>query len=119
VDIFHQALKTKAYQCFLKADSSLPMMYMDDAIRATIELMEAEEQSISIRTSYNVAAMSFSPDQIAAEIKKYIPGFEITYKPDYRQKISESWPGSLDDSSAQKDWNWSAHYNLEKMTEDM
>lgn len=119
VDIFHRALENQKYECFLKADCELPMMYMDDAIRATIELMEADEKSINVRTSYNVAAMSFSPADIAAEIKKFIPEFEVTYEPDYRQEISESWPCSLDDSQARQDWGWKARYDLEKMTGDM
>lgn len=119
VDIFHQALENKAYECFLESNSKLPMMYMDDAIRATIELMEADENSVAIRTSYNVSAMSFSPSDIVKEIQKYIPDFEISYNPDYRQKISASWPNSLDDTHARKDWGWQPKYDLEKMSQDM
>ena len=95
------------------------MMYMPDAIRATIELMEAPADKISIRTSYNISAMSFSPKEIAAEIKKFLPEFEISYKPDYRQKIANSWPQSIDDSKARSDWGWKPEYDLPKMTRDM
>jgi nucleoside-diphosphate-sugar epimerase len=119
VEIFHEALEEKKYTCFLKEDTFLPMMYMPDAIRATIELMEAPADRISVRTSYNLSAISFSPKEIAAAIEKHIPGFTISYKPDYRQAIAESWPQSIDDSVARKDWNWKHEYNLEKMTKDM
>ncbi len=119
IEIFHEAVEEKSYECFLKEDTFLPMMYMPDAIRATIELMEAPEEKISIRTSYNVAAISFSPAEIAASIKKHIPEFQIKYKPDYRQAIAESWPQSIDDSVAKKDWNWKPEYDLEKTTADM
>jgi nucleoside-diphosphate-sugar epimerase len=119
VEIFHEAISEKHYTSFLEKDTYLPMMYMPDAIRATIELMEAPASSISIRTSYNISGMSFSPEEIANAIKKYIPGFAIDYKPDYRQAIANSWPQSIDDSVAQKDWGWKPEFNLEKMTEDM
>ena len=119
IEIFHEALEQKKYDCFLKESTYLPMMYMPDAIRATIELMEAPEEKITIRTSYNISAMSFSPKEIAAEIKKHIPGFSITYKPDYRQEIAESWPQSIDDSVARKDWGWKPEYDLSKLTIDM
>jgi nucleoside-diphosphate-sugar epimerase len=119
VEIFHEALSDKEYTCFLKKDTYLPMMYMPDAIRATIELMEAPAEKISIRTSYNVAAMSFSPEEIAAEIKKFIPEFTVNYAPDYRQAIAESWPQSIDDSYARKDWGWKPEYDISRMTEDM
>ncbi|MER3497256.1 MAG: NAD-dependent epimerase [Chitinophagaceae bacterium] len=119
IEIFHEALEEKKYTCFLKEDTYLPMMYMPDAIRATIELMEAPAEKISVRTSYNLSAMSFSPEEIAAEIKKHIPGFEIEYKPDYRQAIAESWPQSIDDSVARKDWGWKEEYDLRAMTKDM
>jgi nucleoside-diphosphate-sugar epimerase len=119
VEIYHQALEEKKYKCFLKKDTYLPMMYMPDAIRATIELMEAKSNKISIRTSYNISGMSFSPKEIAAEIKKHIPGFSISYKPDYRQVIAESWPQSIDDSVARKDWRWKEEFDLASMTEDM
>ena len=119
VEIFHGALEEKSYNCFLKKDTYLPMMYMPDAIRATIELMEAPAAKLSVRTSYNVSAISFSPEEIANEIKKHIPDFKITYEPDYRQPIAESWPQSIDDSVARKDWGWKEEYNLQGMVKDM
>ncbi len=119
VEIFHEALEEKKYECFLQEDTYLPMMYMPDAIKATIELMEAPVSKIKVRTSYNISGMSFSPKEIAAEIKKHIPEFEMSYKPDYRQQIANSWPQSIDDSVARNDWGWKEEYNLEKMTADM
>lgn len=119
VEIFHEALEEKKYECFLREDTYLPMMYMPDAIRATIELMEADASNISVRTSYNISGMSFSPKEIAAEIKNHIPGFSISYKPDYRQPIADSWPQSIDDSVARKDWGWKEEYDLGSMTKDM
>ncbi|GAB4254230.1 MAG: NAD-dependent epimerase/dehydratase family protein [Vicingaceae bacterium] len=119
VDIFYKALKEKSYECFLKEDTTLPMMYMPDAIRATIELMEAESNKITIRSSYNLSSLSFSPLELVNEIKKIIPEFKATYTPDFRQKIAASWPQSIDDSCARKDWGWKEKYNLEKMTMDM
>jgi nucleoside-diphosphate-sugar epimerase len=119
VEIFHEALEEKKYECFLKEDTYLPMMYMPDAIKATIELMEAPAEKITIRTSYNISGMSFSPKEIAAEIKKHIPSFEISYKPDYRQAIANSWPQSIDDAVARKDWGWKEDYNLSGMVKDM
>ena len=119
VEIFYEALAENQYDCFLKEDTFLPMMYMPDAIRATIELMEAPKEKIRIRTSYNLAAVSFSPQQIAAEIKKHLPHFTITYKPDYRQAIADSWPQSIDDSVARSDWGWKPEYDLARMTADM
>ena len=119
VEIFHEALEEKKYECFLKEDTYLPMMYMPDAIRATIELMEADASKISIRTSYNISGMSFSPKEIAAEIKKHIPGFSITYKEDYRQAIADSWPQSIDDTVARAGWGWKEEFTLEEMTKDM
>lgn len=119
VEIFHEALESKYYDCFLKEDTYLPMMYMPDAIRATIELMEAPSDQIAVRTSYNVAAMSFSPGEIASEIKKQIPDFTVHYKPDYRQQIAESWPQSINDSEARSQWGWKEEYDLERMTIDM
>jgi len=119
VEIFHEALEENKYECFLKEDTFLPMMYMPDAIRATIELMEAPASKINIRTSYNVAGMSFSPREIAAAIARHVDGFSITYKPDYRQAIADSWPQSIDDSVARGDWGWKEEYNLETMTSDM
>ena len=119
VEIFHEALEEKKYDCFLQEDTYLPMMYMPDAIKATIELMEAPADKIKVRTSYNISGMSFSPKEIAAEIKKHIPEFEITYQPDYRQQIANSWPQSIDDSVARNDWGWKEDYNLASMTKDM
>jgi nucleoside-diphosphate-sugar epimerase len=119
VEIFHEALEEKKYECFLEENTYLPMMYIPDAIRATIELMEAPANTISIRTSYNLSGMSFSPKEIAAAIKKHIPGFSISYKPDYRQAIANSWPQSIDDTVARKDWGWKQEYDLDKMTADM
>lgn len=119
VEIFHEALEEKKYNCFLREDTYLPMMYMPDAIRATIELMEADASKISVRTSYNISGMSFSPKEIAAAIQKHIPGFSISYQPDYRQPIADSWPKSIDDSVARKDWGWKEEFTLDTMTEDM
>lgn len=119
VEIYHAAKEKKKYKCFLKEDTHLPMMYMPDAIRATIELMEAPAADIKVRTSYNLSSMSFSPAEIAAEIRMHIPEFEITYQHDYRQAIADSWPKSIDDSVARKDWNWQHEFDLPKMTSDM
>jgi nucleoside-diphosphate-sugar epimerase len=119
IEIFHEALEHKKYNCFLKEDTFLPMMYMPDAIRATIELMEAPAEKISIHTSYNVAAISFSPKEIGNEIKKHIPGFEMNYTSDYRQAIADSWPQSIDDSVARNDWGWKHEFDLSRMTTDM
>ena len=119
VEIFHEALEEKKYTCFLKEDTYLPMMYMPDAIRGTIELMEAPASKINVRHSYNLSGMSFSPKEIGAEIKKHIPEFTIDYKPDYRQAIADSWPASIDDSVARNDWGWKHEYDLAKMTQDM
>jgi nucleoside-diphosphate-sugar epimerase len=119
VEIFHEAMEEKKYECFLNENTYLPMMYMPDAIRATIELMEAPAENISVRTSYNISGMSFSPSEIAAVIRKHIADFEISYKPDYRQAIADSWPQSIDDSTASRDWGWKPEFDLEKMTADM
>ncbi|CAN5642284.1 NAD-dependent epimerase/dehydratase family protein [soil metagenome] len=119
VEIFHEALEEKKYDCFLKEDTYLPMMYMPDAIKATLELMEAPADKITIRTSYNISGMSFSPKEIAAEIKTHIPEFTISYQPDYRQQIANSWPQSIDDSVARRDWGWQEDYDLSAMTKDM
>jgi nucleoside-diphosphate-sugar epimerase len=119
VEIFHEALEEKKYDCFLKEDTYLPMMYMPDAIKATLELMEAPADKITIRTSYNISGMSFSPKEIAAEIKNHIPEFTISYQPDYRQQIANSWPQSIDDSVARRDWGWQEDYDLSAMTKDM
>lgn len=119
VEIYHEALRDGDYECFLSEDTYLPMMYMPDAIRATIELMEAPADCLSIRSSYNLSAMSFSPKEISASIQKHIPDFSITYAPDFRQQIANSWPQSIDDSRAQSDWNWKPKYDLDSMTADM
>ena len=119
VDIFHKALSDGKYECFLSAETEMPMMYMEDAINATLNIMTADASQIKIRSSYNLAAMSFTPAQIAKEIKKHIPDFEISYAPDFRQKIADSWPASIDDANARKDWNWQHEFNLETMTADM
>jgi nucleoside-diphosphate-sugar epimerase len=119
VHIFHEALKHGTYECFLSEDTVLPMMYMPDAIRATIDLVEADAARVKIRSSYNLAGMSFSPEEIAKEVEKHVPGFTITYKPDYRQQIADSWPQSIDDSAARQDWGWKPGYDLAGMTADM
>ena len=119
VDIFHHAIKHRKYESFLSENTGLPMMYMPDAIRATIELMETPSEQVKIRSSYNLAGVSFTPKQIAIEITKHIPNFEMTYNPDFRQAIADSWPSSIDDSYAKKDWGWELKYDLEKMTSDM
>ncbi|WP_276367141.1 NAD-dependent epimerase/dehydratase family protein [Chryseolinea sp. H1M3-3] len=119
VDIYWKALADKKYESFLKADTYLPMMYMPDAVKATIDLMECPKEKITIRSAYNISGMSFCPSEIASEIKKHISEFEITYLPDFRQAIADSWPKSLDDSIAQKDWGWQPEYDLKKMTNDI
>ena len=119
VEIFHDALEEKHYDCFLQEDTYLPMMYMPDAIRATIELMEAPKEKIKVRTSYNLSGMSFSPKEIAAEVKQFIPEFTIRYQPDYRQAIADSWPQSIDDTVAREDWGWKEDFDLRAMTRDM
>lgn len=119
VDIFHQAKLKGSYECFLKEDTPLPMMFMDDAIKATLQLMDADPSKLTIWSSYNLGGISFTPAEIAAEIKKSIPNFTITYKPDFRQSIADSWPGSIDDSVAQRDWNWQPSINLGMMVEIM
>ena len=119
VEIFHAALRERRYRCFLKADQALPMMYMSDAIRAAIELMEAPAEQVRERGSYNISAMSFSPKEIAASIQKHIPEFSIDYKPDFRQAIADGWPKSIDDTAARNDWGWKNEFDLDKMTADM
>ena len=119
VDIYHKALENQSYECFLSAETKMPMMYMDDAIAATIQIMQAPAEQIKIRSSYNLAAMSFTPTEIAAEIQKHIPDFTISYAPDFRQKIADSWPASIDDSRAREDWGWNHHFTLDNMTVDM
>lgn len=119
VDIYFKALEEKKYSSFVDENTELPMMYMDDAIRATVELMQAPAENISIRTAYNLQGMTFAPEDIAEEIKKHIPDFELSFEPDFRQSIAESWPNSIDDSVAQKDWNWKPEFDLAKMTQEM
>jgi nucleoside-diphosphate-sugar epimerase len=119
VDIFHQAKSKGSYECFLKENTPLPMMFMDDAIKATLQLMGAAPSKLTVWSSYNLGGISFTPAQIAAEIKKHIPSFSITYNPDFRQSIADSWPGSIDDSVAQKDWNWKPSIDLGMMVEIM
>lgn len=119
VEIYHEALKNQRYTCFLDEDTYLPMMYMNDAIRATIEIMEAPAEKIKNRMAYNLSAMSFAPKEVAASIQKHIPGFRIDYQPDYRQQIAASWPQSIDDSESRRDWGWVPEFDLEQMTTDM
>jgi len=119
VDIYHKALAGKQFSCFLEKNSALPMMYMNDAVKATIELMQAPAENITVRTSYNISAISFTPEQIAASIQAKLPDFQIEYKPDYRQEIAASWPDSIDDTPARNDWKWTPQYNLERMTDDI
>lgn len=119
VHIFHEALKTSKYTCFLSEDTALPMMYMEDAINATISIMSADAKKVKIRSSYNIAGISFTPKQLANEIKKHMPNFKITYQPDFRQQIADSWPASIDDSYANKDWGWINKFTFEAMVEDM
>ena len=119
VDIFYKAINKTNFECFLSKDTTLPMIYMDDAIRATIELMDAPKKSISIRTSYNIAGMSFSPEELTYAIQKIYPNFKTLYKPDFRQKIASSWPSSIDDSVAKKDWNWNPLFGIDEMTKIM
>lgn len=117
VDIFWKALQGETFQCFLSKDTKLPMMYMSDAVKGTIDLMEAPEGSIKIRTSYNMGSMSFNPEELYNTIVAKLPEFKIAYEPDYRQDIAESWPDSIDDSDARNDWGWSPQFNLERMTQ--
>ena len=119
IDIYHKALKHKKYICFLNAETTLPMMFMDDAIEATLSIMEAKKNNVKIRSAYNLAAVSFNPEEIAASIKKHIPEFEISYEPDFRQAIADSWPQSIDDTAAREDWGWEHKYSLDNMTEIM
>lgn len=119
VDIFHKAVAGEAFECFLERDTALPMMYMPDAIRATLELMEAPVEKLSMHYGYNVRAMSFSPEDLAKEIQKHLPDFKISYHPDYRQQIAESWVESMDDSYARNDWGWQEKYDMAAMVKDM
>ncbi|WP_298779317.1 NAD-dependent epimerase/dehydratase family protein [uncultured Polaribacter sp.] len=119
VDIYYKAIEESKYECFLSENTRLPMMFMNDAVDATIQLMEADVNDVKIRTGYNLAAIDFTPKEIAEEIKKHIPDFKITYKPDFRQEIADSWPSSIDDSEARKDWNWQHQFDLKLMTENI
>jgi len=119
VDIYFQATEKKSYECFLSENTRLPMMYMQDAVNATLQIMQADASTIKTRTSYNLAAISFTPEEMAAEIKKHIPEFEISYDTDFRQAIADSWPQVIDDSKARKDWNWKHEFDLSLMTADM
>ncbi len=119
VDIYHKAVQGQDFNCFLSAETALPMIYMPDAIKATIDLMEAPSEKIKLRTSYNLSGMSFSPAEITREIRQHIPNFQVNYEPDFRQAIADSWPSSIDDSSARAHWDWRETYDLSRMTEDM
>ncbi len=119
VHIFHEALRHRQYECFLSENTALPMMHMEDAIRATIEIMHAPAEQIRIRGSYNLGGISFTPNDISAEIKKHLPDFNISYKPDFRQAIADSWPKSIDDSEARKDWGWTPKYDLKGLVDNM
>lgn len=119
VDIYFKAIEDKKYECFLSENTRLPMMYMPDAVNATIQLMQEKSENIKIRTSYNLSAIDFTPKEIAAEIQKHVPDFQITYNPDFRQAIADSWPSSINDDYARKDWNWKHNFDLETMTKDI
>ncbi|MGI4873764.1 MAG: NAD-dependent epimerase/dehydratase family protein [Janthinobacterium lividum] len=119
VDIYHKAVAGQPFECFLKPDTALPMMYMPDALRATLDLMHAPAESIKVRTSYNLSGMSFTPAEIVAAIEQETSGFEVSYAPDQRQAIADSWPASIDDSAARQDWGWAPEYDLARMTRDM
>jgi nucleoside-diphosphate-sugar epimerase len=119
VHIYHEAIKNGKYTCFLNEQTTLPMMYMPDALRATISIMEAPAENVKIRSSYNIAGMSFNPLEIAASIQKHIPNFTIDFAPDFRQAIADSWPKSIDDREARQDWFWKNEFDLQKMTDDM
>lgn len=119
VEIYHEALEKGSYECFLDSDTELPMMYMDDAIRATIRLMDSPSEKIKVRSSYNLAGMNFTPKQMAESIAKHIPGFEISYAPDFRQEIADSWPSSIDDAPARKEWGWEPRFDLDQTTQEM
>ncbi len=119
VDIYHKALEGKKYHCFLQENTQLPFMYMPDAVKATMQLMQSQNHQVTVRSSYNITGFSCTPAAIAEAIRKIIPGFEITYEPDFRQQIADSWPDSIDDQMARKDWGWQPAFNLESMTQDM
>lgn len=119
VDIYHKALKREVFECFLSSETCLPMMYMPDAVKATVNLMQADGKKLTVRSSYNLGAISFTPDDIAKSIRRHLPDFKIAYAPDYRQAIADSWPDVIDDSVAQTDWNWEPSYDLNVMTDDI
>ena len=119
MEIFYEAIEKGKYASFIQKGTAMPMLYMEDAIDATIKLMEAPSENISVRTSYNLGGMSFTPEELAEEIKKIIPDFEISYEPDFRQKIAESWPKSIDDSIAKRDWGLNYKFGIKEMSEDM
>lgn len=119
VEIYHKALSEKKYSCFLTPDTQLPMMFMDDAIRATLLIMDADSERLKVRSSYNLSAMSFTPRQVTESIQREIPDFEVTYQPDFRQAIADSWPSSIDDSEAVDDWDWKAEFDLQRTTKEM
>lgn len=119
VEIYHKALSQGKYTCFLNKETSLPMMFMEDAIKATMQLMEADAEKLTVRSAYNLAAMSFNPEEIAQSIQKHLPDFTIDYEPDFRQAIADSWPKSIDDSDAQNDWNWQPEFDLDRTTKTM
>mgnify|MGYP000468791182 FL=1 len=119
VDIYHKAITDKKYDCFLTENTKLPMMFMDDAIKATIDIMSADADAVKIRSSYNLSAISFTPKEVAKSIKQHIPEFTISYTPDYRQAIANSWPKSINDDSARQDWNWKHTFSLEAITKEM
>ena len=119
VEIFYHALKNNDYTCFLSKETILPMMYMDDAIEAILKIMTTKKENIKIRTSYNISAVSFTPKELEKQIKIYFPNFNVKFKPDYRQKIADSWPDSIDDQEAKVDWGWKSKFNLEKLTSEM
>lgn len=119
VDIYYKALQNEPLDCFLSQDTALPMMYMNDAVKATIDLMQADTDKVKIRSSYNISAMSFTPSEITSCIRKHIPEFKINYLPDFRQSIADSWPNSIDDTAARNDWGWQPSYDLDTMTADI
>ena len=119
VDIFFKALEQGSFECFLSEETCLPMMYMEDAVHATVQIMQVNANQINIRTSYNLSAMNFTPKELASAIHQHLPNFTISYKPDYRQAIADSWPDSIDDTKAREDWGWSPNYTLSKMTKDI
>src|SRR5690606_10582244 len=119
LEIYHKAIADNTYECFLSENTQLPMMFMDDAIKATIDIMDAKPEDIKIRSSYNLSAVSFTPKEITESIQKHLPEFTVTYKPDFRQKIADSWPKSIDDSHAREDWSWKHRFSLNDITSEM